>query len=371
LSALYDAAADPALWECFLRRLAQTTQARSAALVMHDFRQDSHALSRSWQIDPEELRLYQEYYGTVDIWTQRGQAKPAGHVCTSQSLCPLAEMRTTEVYNDFMVPYDVEHGMFCLAENTGSRMTTLSLYRTSSSPEFGNSDLDILHFLTPHLQRVFRLHFQFSELKTRAAGFEKALDMLPTAVIFLGAQGEIVFMNLAARQLTSAKDGLVITRKGLRAGRSSESTQLETLVAEAVSTSAGKGSGPAGGLLVSRKNGLPLQVLIAPVRNLVFDGVAPVCAVAFVSDPSQRVRPVQEILRSLFGLTPAECRVALLLADGRPPREIGQTLGVSAYTLKTHLSSIYGKTSTSGQLQLLRLLSQLSINVAQEDRALA
>jgi DNA-binding CsgD family transcriptional regulator len=79
-------------------------------------------------------------------------------------------------------------------------------------------------------------------------------------------------------------------------------------------------------------------------------------AVAFVCDLAERVRPAQEILRTLFGFTPAECRVALLLGDGHAQREISQMLGVSSNTLKSHLASIYAKTNTSRQCQLVRLL---------------
>jgi DNA-binding CsgD family transcriptional regulator len=53
----------------------------------------------------------------------------------------------------------------------------------------------------------------------------------------------------------------------------------------------------------------------------------------------------QDILRTLFGLTPAECRVALLLADGRIPREIAQTVGVSFETVRSQIKSVFAKTN--------------------------
>jgi len=82
-------------------------------------------------------------------------------------------------------------------------------------------------------------------------------------------------------------------------------------------------------------------------------------AVVFVSDPSQKVRPPAVILRALFGLTPAESRLALLLCDGHTPRQIADLIGVSTNTLKTQLTSIYRKTGTSRQSQLVRLLGSV------------
>jgi DNA-binding CsgD family transcriptional regulator len=365
LGVLYDAATNPALWESFLRQLAETARARNAALVIHDYRVDKHAFSRSWNIDPEALRLYGEYFHSIDVWTERGLLKSDGEVLTSQALCQQSELRRTEVYNDYMAPFEFEFGMFSLVEKNPSCFAAVSLYRDSSASEFQESDLNLLRFLTPHLQRAFRLYARLSDLGARATGLEAALEMLPTAVIFLDLAGQVALMNRAARQLLAENDGLLLMRNHLCTDRPSESAELRRLIAEAVSTSLGKGLSPAGSLFVRRKKGLPLQVLVTPVRGLPVDGIPLPSAVVFVNDPSRAVRPAEKILRQLFNLTPGECRVALLIADSRSPREISHLLGVSANTLKTHLSSIYSKTMTSGQSGLVRLLTQLAMRFPQ------
>jgi len=363
LGALYDASTNPALWESFLRQLAETARARNAALVIHDYRADKHAFSRSWEIDPEALRLYGEHYHSIDVWTERGLLKQAGEVLTSQALCPQPELRKTEVYNDYMAPFEFEYGIFSLVEKNPSCFAAVSLYRDTTAPEFQESDLELMRFLTPHLQRAFRLSMQFSGLEARATGCEAALEMLSTAVIFLDISGHVIFMNRAARRLLSENDGILLMRTRLRADRPSECAELQKRIAEAVLTSAGKGLSPAGSLFVTRRNGLPLQVFVTPVRGLPVDGTVSPSAVVFVNDPSKRVRPAEKILQQLFKLTAAECRVALLLADGRSTREVSGLLGVSANTLKTQLSNIYSKTATSGQPALVRLLTQLAIQL--------
>ena len=186
LGSLYDAAADPCHWNQFLRDLGRATGAQSAGLVLHDEGQNVHTISHSWEIDPEFLSLYQEYYDSVDIWAQRGLSILAGAVFPSESLCPLAELTKTEVYNDFMVPFGIEHGLFAVVENSGSRLTSVSLFRARALPEFQTRELQILRFLAPHLERAFKLHFQLSQLKALSEGVETALDMLPIGVIFLG-----------------------------------------------------------------------------------------------------------------------------------------------------------------------------------------
>jgi DNA-binding CsgD family transcriptional regulator len=55
-------------------------------------------------------------------------------------------------------------------------------------------------------------------------------------------------------------------------------------------------------------------------------------------------------------MTPAECRVALLLSDGRAPREIAEMVGVSFNTVRSQIKSIFAKTNVKRQGELIRLL---------------
>jgi hypothetical protein len=151
--------------------------------------------------------------------------------------------------------------------------------------------------------------------------------MLPTGVIFLGPNGEIALMNRSATSCVAKRDGLLATREGLRAEQPHESSLLAKTILEATSTGNGIGVSTQRTLQVSRRTRPALQVVIGPIKNAI-DSPKPIAAVAFITDPLKRERPAQDVLRTLFGLTPAECRVALLLADGHSPREIAQTVGL-------------------------------------------
>jgi len=58
LGTLYDAVADPTLWERFLQELAVSVvsvRADSAGLVMVDAQKDLFSVLRSWNVDPEAV----------------------------------------------------------------------------------------------------------------------------------------------------------------------------------------------------------------------------------------------------------------------------------------------------------------------------
>ncbi|NNE54206.1 MAG: helix-turn-helix transcriptional regulator [Sulfitobacter sp.] len=59
-----------------------------------------------------------------------------------------------------------------------------------------------------------------------------------------------------------------------------------------------------------------------------------------------------------FGLTRSELRVCRLLVTGEKAKEIALQLGLSVPTVRSHLSSAYGKTGTGGQIELITLVNQ-------------
>jgi DNA-binding CsgD family transcriptional regulator len=61
-------------------------------------------------------------------------------------------------------------------------------------------------------------------------------------------------------------------------------------------------------------------------------------------------------LRERYQLTAAEVRVAALIATGHSPRDIAAQIGISFYTVRAHLRSIFDKTGVRRQNALARLL---------------
>lgn len=82
-----------------------------------------------------------------------------------------------------------------------------------------------------------------------------------------------------------------------------------------------------------------------------------------------RGRPsgVEEVAQAAFGLTPAEARVAALIARGATAPEAAEALGLGAETVKTHLKTIFQKTGAKRAKDLSRLLAEARELVALAD----
>ena len=69
----------------------------------------------------------------------------------------------------------------------------------------------------------------------------------------------------------------------------------------------------------------------------------------------------------LFNLTPAEGRLAAGIATGQDLDAYAQKARVGKSTVRSHLKSIFHKTGTRRQQELVRLLSQVALARLPED----
>ena len=84
-------------------------------------------------------------------------------------------------------------------------------------------------------------------------------------------------------------------------------------------------------------------------------GIRPQVMLTFYSS-TQSVTIDFHLLYAAFNLTPAESRVTLYLLDGLAPKQIAQKNQVHVDTIRKHIRSIYKKTATNRQADLVKLL---------------
>ena len=80
----------------------------------------------------------------------------------------------------------------------------------------------------------------------------------------------------------------------------------------------------------------------------------------FITDPQAVQLPSTERLGELYGLTPAEAKVACEFAKGNSYRQVAQGLNISEDTVRAHVKHIYPKTRVNRQSDLVRLVFSMS-----------
>lgn len=77
--------------------------------------------------------------------------------------------------------------------------------------------------------------------------------------------------------------------------------------------------------------------------------------------PGTVAPPPVELVAAWLGLSAAEARVALSVAEGRGTAESAQALGITANTLRKHLANIFDKTGLRDRAALAATVGRLRL----------
>jgi DNA-binding CsgD family transcriptional regulator/PAS domain-containing protein len=364
---IYRAAGDPAEWPRFVQRLAGVLTGTIATIHHQRPGASESDFAASWNMDPAAIESYAKYYGALNLWfTTRPHIHAQGAVYTSQMLCPEDLLVRSEFYNDWLEPQGMYQGAGATIFKNGPLSSIISIFRPRKAERFDGAEVGLLRILLPHLQRAFQLHNRIQGLERNGAAAADALDLLEQGVVLLDAKGCVLLVNRAADAILAAKKALRLTPHGLVAAVASENRQLSRLIQGAIATGKRVGLDAGGAMVVSRDGQrAPLHVLIAPLgtKTIHLGGDVPVAAI-FISDPEHKPASNGALLVQLFGLTRAEARLAEILAAGESLLDAAQKLGVAQSTVRSQLKSIFGKTNTNRQSQLVSVLAHVNIRIS-------
>jgi DNA-binding CsgD family transcriptional regulator/PAS domain-containing protein len=215
-----------------------------------------------------------------------------------------------------------------------------------------------LQALLPHLSRAAELHRTMTSLENRYGAVLAVLDNLLVGLVIIDLKGRVAVANAAARRACEESGALRLGSDGrLRACQAHVDAKLQALVASTSRTAEARNRCEGGSVVIAKRGGAGhLLAEVMPLRDDGFSDRDNLRGTAvFLLDPSSPHAVSTEGLARIFGLTPTEHSVASALINGAEPKRIAQDRDRSIDTVRCQLKSIFSKTGTSSQLELLRL----------------
>jgi len=363
LDAVYESAVFPDRWPQALEKLGQAFDCTCVALIDRNLRSLEARVDTSG-VDASSQREFLDVWSSRDLVRLRTRQWVPGAIEVDQQIVPKSELLASDYYNGFMKPRDMHTVMRLTLAHRNRFLTIISLVRPRSADEFDAAAVERCRVLMPHLQRAAHIRFQAQDAGAMLDGLSDVADRSVTAVLLLERDGRVKFANKAAGAMAAAADAFLLRRDQFEILDRNDDAAFQRLVAGAVGALPNLDAPRGGVMRLARRSGKgSYTVTVAPVkREASWLAQEPMALVrVLVADPEVTPLPPKEMLAQLFGFTAAEMRVAERLLMGDSPEQVAAFLNVKTATARWHLASIYRKTGTNRQAELVRLLLSLAM----------
>lgn len=350
------------MWKVFLDRLCDLTSISCGYLVGRYPEEGNRMLAGGGtNFDLGALHLYNLHYRESDPYNVPLFSIPRMGVVSGEDLLDRANLRKTELYNEFLVRYDLEYMNFVICSRNQEQLEGLSLWRSLEQGEVDPASRHLLETLFPHVQTALQLRTKLIAQQSIQVFSEAVLDAMSIAAILVTGTGRICHCNNRGEACLGQNAGLRSRLGKLTTHDLQEAEQLDNLLLAATSNRRNKSkASPGGAMRVSRPaGGPPLQISVVPEPEQNELAGYELCAVVFVTDPCSAPASRATVMRQLYRLTPTECRIADLLIEGLDVREAAERLAITLETARFHLKRVLAKTGARRQTELMRLMLSL------------
>ncbi len=358
IASIYEAALDSNLWPSVLATAAKTFHASHALIMTPDLAPQAGGVFLTHNVAQEHIEAYDRRYRGMDPWTQGHHRKygrqEGGFI--GEMLVPFRSLTKTEFYADFARPQGIRHlcASVIYQGPLAGDSVSLAMFRGGRQSGFEEGERLLGEQLTSHLQRAFviseRLRASERDHRIDAA----MLDHASSAIFLVNSSSKILRMTRTAEDML--RDG-----RHLRARAGVLTAAVDSVrLSEAIRAVACHGTvEPFSKELVCHpwEAGERAHVLIvkagAPLSDLAYVVIGAVAA--------RRSSDATTLLKTLYGVSLAEAHLCRELVRGKSLNECAAALSIRRSTAVSQLKSVFAKTMTSRQSELMRLLIDLTL----------
>ena len=344
---------DPTAWPAIMDHLCRASGSTGAILLRSDGRDSSVPFTASLERLSEVY--FRDHWHTRDLRGDRGipLLLAGAKVITDEDVVSPDEMRKAPYYNECFIPEGFQW-FAGIGFHAGNAHWALSVQRTIGEGAFDKSERHILASLADRLSEAATLSSAIGYVALTSA--INALDAVPQPAIAIDRVGFVLQTNSGAEALFGTE--MFVRNKRLLIVDRDANAALELLVARLRVT---PDTSPIADepIVVRRRSKPPIVIRVLTVPCAARGPFVKARALLTFTTADNRPVVTAAVLAKAFGLTPAEAKLAHLLAKARSPEEAAGELGIARVTARNQLRAVFAKTGTHRQAELVALLAKM------------
>ncbi|HEV7734523.1 MAG TPA: hypothetical protein VGR62_20285 [Candidatus Binatia bacterium] len=320
-----------------LGEVAAAAEVDALGFAFHDDVMAGRALV-AFGVEPRLTASYPRHFREDAVWAAAMCAASIGAI---QEALPRPLLERTRFYDEWLRPQGWAHVLKVRLWGEPGCHGGLVVGRLRAPNPRRRSPMTALQRLVPHVRRAIEAWRRLDQVRGLAALSADVVDLLPIAIVLVDPHTAVISMNRAAEELVDAGRGTRWDGGMLRFTSADATAQLRDACARRTTAS----------FVVSRHRGAPLEVLVSPLPG---DADAPMAVV--LGDRERTFTISADLLRVVYGLTPAQAHLASVLAQGFSLQEAATRFGVAVGTMRDRVKQVFARTGTRSQADLVRLV---------------
>ena len=351
---IYEAAVIPELWPNVLEKLAKIAKCYGGTLFSVDAQREVRS------IVTEQFREIMDIF-VRDGWSKKNiraerlaRLKHPGFA-TDRDVISAEEMDSHPYYTEFIRPNGGGWAIGTIIPIPSGDLLVFNLERRYADGPIEKNLCIRLDPLRPHLARAGLLSVRLRMERARSMADTLGQVGLPAAIVRQNGRAlatNDLFKLLGKQISTGAFDIITIAN-------ASSDVLLKRSLAELQS-----------GDTIEQVRSIPIPAVsdrpalvahLVPIKGAARDIFSRAFTIIVVTPLEAPMAPSEDVLNGLFDLTPAEVKVAQGIVCGSTIIEVALNLKLSRETVRSQIKSVFAKTGTGRQSELVGLLARATL----------
>jgi DNA-binding CsgD family transcriptional regulator len=313
-------------------------------------------LSKSFSVKENRADLvkYVDHYWRYDpLFSAQFDPKPTNRVFKTDDVIPYSQLTKLDYYREYLQHINWFGELVIRLCTDSGFWGTMSISRSPKQPYFDNTDVQKAELLLPYLINTFEATMFFSKINGERKAFEQWLESRPEGVVLLDTKIRPIFYNSKARQFCLPLSGV----KSELISKNADITLPKSMVEDCrhLASSHDTKSCFSHNRIINTRDGDRYYIKYTLINQPCKDIILPYFIV-HINDLSKKDDEAGVILIKDYGLSEREEKIAQYTGLGLTNKEIGKKLGISQFTVQSHLRNIFEKMGIKRRSQLANLI---------------